>query len=575
MLETLVRLALRSEQVAQAKLSLVNEYTINGITEVGYRFLFGQVGDDAKTAAWGEIKKRLESDPQGAVTELIEKPIRQRKVPAPPKLTGAPNGFPLESPEQFSISWATLPNVYETGLPSLPAWSSSLTDADAASEQFWPMIAQHGFGYNLIIPEKISGAKVDSVRRQFSSIWSHEHEAAASSGSLYQIDMTRFQAFSAGSVNGSPRFTPATNTLLTQDPSTKALTPIAVTVSGYRGQNRQTFTRSNSTDGAWLYALQAAKTSVTVFGVWIGHVYHWHLVTAAMQMTMFNTFATDHPIYQLLAPQSKFAIPFDDVLLLLWQFIAPPTSMTNFLDFLELENDYAAGRNYFDDDPNVTLKALGLQQSDFTIHTPWDQYPVVQRLLEIWDLVSSYADAFVQGTYSSDSAVANDSSLQTWIATASASDQGNVSGLPKVKSRETLTNVLTSLLYRITAHGISRIDSTANPALTFVANYPQCLQRTDIPRPTTPIDTHELLSYLPNTETIGEAVGFYFIFVFSPPYEQFIPVGGADTELFFPGGTGDPRNKALVELRNGLAAFIKSYQPDAPTRFQWPRNIET
>jgi hypothetical protein len=50
---------------------------------------------------------------------------------------------------------------------------------------------------------------------------------------------------------------------------------------------------------------------------------------------------------------------------------------------------------------------------------------------------------------------------------------------------------------------------------------------------------------------------------------------GVNTELFFPGGTRDPRNRALIELRNGLAAFINDYQPDMPQRFQRPRNIET
>ena len=257
------------------------------------------------------------------------------------------------------------------------------------------MIAQHGFGYNLIIPEKVTGASVNAVRRNFRSAWTREHAAAAADGTLYVIDMTRFQQFEPQTVAGAPRFVPSTITLLKQDPQTKRLEPIAVTVSGYRGQNRRMYTRANSTDGAWLYALQAAKVSITVFGVWLGHVYHWHLVTAAMQMTMFNTFQTSHPIYQLLAPQSKFCIPFDDVLLLLWSEIAPPTPMANFLQFLELTNDYAAGRNYLDDDPKVTLKQLGLTQTDFTTSVPWDQYPVVQRLLAIWDFVEPYVSTFV------------------------------------------------------------------------------------------------------------------------------------------------------------------------------------
>jgi hypothetical protein len=144
-----------------------------------------------------------------------------------------------------------------------------------------------------------------------------------------------------------------------------------------------------------------------------------------------------------------------------------------------------------------------------------------------------------------------------------------------MNNRAALERVLTSLLYRVTVHGIARLQSTANPALTFVANFPHCLQRTDIPRPRARLSTRTLLTYLPNTETIGEAVNFYFIFAFSTPYEPFIPLRGVDAQLFFPGGRGDRRNRALIDFRNGLAAFINDYQPDEPQRFQWPLNIET
>ena len=142
-------------------------------------------------------------------------------------------------------------------------------------------------------------------------------------------------------------------------------------------------------------------------------------------------------------------------------------------------------------------------------------------------------------------------------------------------SRTSLRRVLTSLLYRITVHGISRLNSSSNPALTFVPNFPHCLQRVDIPNPRAAIRTKALLSYLPNTDTISQSVTFYFTFAFSTPYEPFIPLGGVESELFFPGGPRDARNRALIRLRKGLAAFINDYQPDVPQRFQWPRNIET
>jgi hypothetical protein len=574
-LDTIPRLKIRYQQMIQAKQGLSNRYTIRGVTRPGYAYVFGGAGVAAAADPHSALAKALQRDPRRASSELAQA-LRTRTQAFGASSAAASKKAPsLERPEQFSMAWTTLPEVYQSALSVLPAWSATLTNADSATKQFWPMIAEHGFGYNLIIPKKVRPASAGPLRRKFGSAWTRELQRSAAAGNLYVIDMSRFEALQPHVAQGAPRFTPSTVTLLTRNPSTKTLTPVAILVSGYKGRGRQVYTRRNATNGAWLYALQAAKASITVFGVWLGHVYHWHIVTCAMQMTMFNTFAATHPIYQLLAPQSQFAMAFDDVLLAQWPNIAPPTSIASGGEFLGLANDYATGRSYFDDDPKVTLKALGLAQKDFSRNLPWDQYPVVQRLLTIWDLVTPYVNTFVQATYRSDAAVAGDSALQAWIATASAKDQGNIRGLPKVNSRAALERVLTSLLYRITAHGIARMNSTANPALTFVPNFPHCLQRTDIPKPRARIDTRTLLSYLPNTETIGEALSFYFIFVFSTPYESFIPLGGVDTELFFPGGTRDRRNRELINLRNGLAAFINSYEPDTPQRFQWPRNIET
>jgi hypothetical protein len=312
-----------------------------------------------------------------------------------------------------------------------------------------------------------------------------------------------------------------------------------------------------------------------VFGVWLGHVYHWHLVTAAMVMTMLDTLPDGHPVRQMLAPQSGFLIPFDDVLLTLWSQVAPPTSLSTGTELLALADGYAEGRSFFDDDPHPTLARFGLPERDYTHRLPWDRYPVVRRLLAVWDLAAAYVRSCVNATYRSDAQVAADQPLQAWIAAASASAGGNVRGLPAMTGRAALIGVLTSLIHRITIHGVSRLSSTSNPALTFVANFPHCLQRTDIPEAHRPLDTGTLLTYLPNTHTIGQALSFYFTFTFSTPYEPFIPLGGAGAELFFGGGPADPRNRALIALRRGLAAFIEDYQPGAPQLFQWPRNIET
>jgi uncharacterized SAM-binding protein YcdF (DUF218 family) len=152
---------------------------------------------------------------------------------------------------------------------------------------------------------------------------------------------------------------------------------------------------------------------------------------------------------------------------------------------------------------------------------------------------------------------------------------GNIRGLPKLETRAALVRVLTSLIYRITAHGGSRLMPSVYPALAFVANSPPCLQIAAIPSPQAALTTGELLAYLPKTGTIASMMNFVTTFVFTAPYVPFIPKAGVDTDLFFPKGLADPRNVALRDYRNAVAAFITSYMgTEDATIEQWPRNIE-
>ena len=402
--------------------------------------------------------------------------------------------------------------------------------------------------------------------------WSAELDAAVAAGLLYVIDLRIYEALKPQTVKGFTRFTPGTLTVLVQDPVSKTLTPEVIRVAGHEGAGAQVFVRGQATASAWLYALQAAKTSVTVFGIWFGHVYHWHIVTAAMQMTMFEELPEGHPVRVLLGPQSKYLIPFDDVLLVLWRHIAPPTSVSSGLQFLELVNLYADGREFFDDDPTTTLAKLGLRVEDFTVHEPWDQYPIVGQLLSFWAATGKYVDTYVDQTYATDADVAGDEKLQSWIRESGKEDGGNVRGLPAMDSKEALKGVLHSLVFRITVHGTGRLQNVANPGLTFVANFPPCLQDATIPAPTDSFDTPALLRYLPKTGTIAGMVTFYFTFSFSTPYELFVPLGGLGEDLYLGDATS---NAALVELRRFISTFIETFQPDVPQVFQWPLNIET
>lgn len=582
-IETLARLGLREEQARQAKQGFSNVYRIGGYENTGYAYLFGAgpigtADERAQLAAKLQGGGRLGMLGEAAMLAQVIEELRadhQAALRALPEAVEPITALSLESPDQFSLSWTTFPPVYRDAQPQFPAWQASLEDPDTASRLFWPTIAEYGLAYNLLFLAKVDAALLAELQGVFPGSWTPELDAAAAGGLLYAIDLRFFEMLEPQTVANLPRFTPATLTVLVQDAATKALLPQLIRVSGHQGAGATTYSRGFASPSAWLYALQAAKTSATVYGIWLGHVYHWHIPTAALQMALWNNVPAGHVLLQLLGPQSNFLIAFDDVLLLLWRSIAPPTSIASSWQFLQLIDAFAKDRGYFDDDPPAEIKKLGLRLEDFTVDKPWDAYPLVGRLMGIWQATEDYVEAFVAANYPSDEAVQQDAALQSFAAAAGKKSEGNLAGLPPMDSRAALARVLTSQIFRVTAHGTSRLSHSANPALTFIANFPPCLQKTEIPPPTASLSTAELLAFLPNTGTMGEMMAFYSIFAFSVPYVPFIPLTGIEDDLFFPGAAGNPGNAALVEFRKQVLSFIEQLDPGTLQRFQWPLNVET
>jgi hypothetical protein len=510
-------------------------------------------------------------------------------------LYGAANlkNLPLEHSVQYSIGWTTFKDVRKDAQKDLGHFAYTLVNVDAATKSFWPTIAHCGTAYNLLMLRKVTDARF----REFVALLSpaeNYFRSIVAEGRLYELDFSLFQSLRAyHSDNQAPRFNPATFTLLERTDKGE-LVPIWIQVwndqaiPGFPfGPNKAYSPKyPQFKPGSWMYALQAAKTSVTLYGIWLGHVYHWHMVTAAMQRTMFDHLPADHAVFRLLAPQSSYLIPFDYVLLdgapfplsryINFKEIAPPSCIGDVNSFLQLTDKFAKGREFFDDDPKTELAKQGIEQADFSRDQPWDRYPVAQNLLKIWDICEEFVTAVVAASYNTDSAVAQDAALQNWMRAAADPNQGNIRGLPTMNSRTALNRVLTSLVYRMTAHGISRLVHSANPALTFVGNFPPCLQREDIPSMEQDLSAKELLTYMPNTWTIGDMLNFYFAFAFSKPYVPLIPLSSFGTsapgfEYYYPGDVDtDPRNAALLRFRSAMERFMGT--DNVP---QWPRNIET
>ena len=588
------KLVARNQYLIQAKDGLSIEYTLRDVTATAERFLFG-TEDQVEGAALlralltyvESFLSRLFSDSsdrdriasafsefRGRLELRAARPFMKLSSAAPSAASSTDNysAFTLESPEQFTIGWTTFQDLFRRGYPHIDEYVKPLSDPEAATRDFWPMIRSTALPYNLFVLRKLTAATVADYRTNFGIGWLGEYDDLLSAGNLYGIDMTFFSGLAPENLSDNTvRFTPNSMVLLAMD-GKKNLTPIAVYVGDPQDvNNSQTYTPKSP---AWIYALIAAKTSMTVYGIWLGHVYTQHIVTAAMLMTALNTLPPTNVIYQLFAPQSNYLVPFDLVLMLTWSSLSPPTSISDTGKFLSLCNAFSAGHDFFSTDPANMLATLSPE--DFTDATidkeAWNLYPNVQIVQKIWATVAAYVDAVVDAGYANDAAVTADKDLASWIG--SANTTGNVAGLPKMNSKAALKAVVTSVLYRITFHGIGRLRNVGAPVPPFAPNYPPCLQSTTIPDPSTSVPMGDLLKYLPNIGTLGSLITFYYIFAYNAPYVPLVPYKGPEDELFFDPGKYDAANQALVDFRKAIESFIADLQPDWVQTGQWPRNIE-
>jgi len=517
---TLASLQARGAEGMPAYVGLSTKYTIDGQTHSAYEYLYGS------------------------------------------ELAPGATGLALDKAEEFALPWTTYGDVHEHSQDLAEPLARTLQDATAATKAFWPTIASFGLPYYLLVLEKVDDAQATRFATEFGNVWRTEKLGAAhQAGLLYAIDtsiLAQLEPFTAR--DGTVRFTPGTITLLTQNPQTKELSPAAILLSTTNDGLARVY---GSNYPAWLYALQAAKTSITVWGIWLGHVYHLHVSTAAMQMTMFNHLPADHVLRPLLEPQSQQLIDFDFVLLTtLFQKISPPTPVSGPLALVKLLDQFAANRTFLGDDPLAQLETRGLEKKDFTDSKDWDRYPLVGWLLDVWTITHDYVKAVVEVLYETDADVKQDKDLKAWMDASGDPSQGNLRGLPAVDTRDDLTKVLTSLLYRVNAHGGGTLVPAVNPVLAFVATFPPCLQNATIIEPGTPVDpTKDLLPLLPRTGTIGEMTTFFFTFVYSLPSEPLIPTGGITAEPHFP-PSQSACNPALFKYRQDIHDFVDTFVAD-------------
>ncbi len=559
----------RRVQLQPALDGLSRTYTIGDETAPAKDFLFGTSPDRIKTGL--DLLIGMGNLNPVDVLSIFSSGLEAVEAELSPLIR-----MKLDSFSQYDISLTEYLNAHQDAQPQFNYWESTLTDPDVADRAFWPMMANNGIAYNLLFLKKATAAELATLKPKFGPSWDAGWDNLSAAGDLYFIDLSIFSEFPPQTEDQLTRFTPGTITLLKRDPVSKDLLPIAIRVAGYKDSNHRVFVRaqfSNQDIDHWMYALQAAKTSATVYGIWLGHVYHWHIVTAAVIKGMTGNLKSNHRLSMLLGPQSNSLLQFNEILLLTWGFIAPPTSFTKYESFLDLLEKFSLGRQFYDDDPTTALRQQNILREDFTSASDWDKYPIAGYLLEIYEMCQEYVDEVVEASYPNNNAVVADKALGRWLSEVRDKRAGNIKGLPTPRNKTALKRFLTSMVYRLTAHGCSRLRTSLSPTLSYISNFPVCLQNHRIPRPGD--QNIDLLDYLPRTGTIGLMTRFYDLFIYSDPYESFIPAGGVNQDLYFGSNATDRRNLALINFRQRLIRFMDRLQPVPVQHGQWPRCIET
>ena len=314
-LETIVKLGLRNEEMKMAKSGLSNKYVFNGQEQTAYRLMYDNKTMSKEKEERELLTKVVKSLSHESMLKLDNINKHEQKLPAR-NASNAGTTFTnlfLEDASQFSMSWTNYYNIYEEAVKKGldKEYPQILTDKKAATDQFWPMIAENGLAYNLLFVKKLNYSSLGDIQEIFKKYWNSFLDPIFQDELLYAIDLRIFSKWGAQKANGFDRWTPGSLVLLQQNKKTKKLTPVAVYITGPYESAAQIYIES---DAAWIWALTAARTSVTVYGIWLGHVYHWHVVTAAMQMTLFKNVNKSHDLRKFLDPMSQSLIGFNDTL---------------------------------------------------------------------------------------------------------------------------------------------------------------------------------------------------------------------------------------------------------------------
>eukprot|EP00122_Pirum_gemmata_P016080 Pgem_evm1s15029 len=317
-------------------------------------------------------------------------------------------------------------------------------------------------------------------------------------------------------------------TLMKHDKSKKILIPVAIKlIMDDNGSTlEKVYSRANSAEGTWRLAMLAAKSSMTQWGILVGHVLTLHAVTSTMQTGLYNKLAPEHPLRQVLEPFSKYTLQFNYLFftgqnnLGDWTFIQEDKEFTfeRHLPLIKIYNNTYARDSFTSLRPSQYYKQHGIKKDlikDLGITT-------LNKDHGFETTATKFARKIVNTLYSSDEEVRKDQQLKDF--TQYIRKVGNLGELVEgqgdsdIDSKESLIQVLSTYFYLSIEHSTGRVKSMWGPINAAIPCLSQNNFLKEDPKKEQSLD--DIMNHMPDTGTLFTYAAFIRLFLDTAPFER-------------------------------------------------------
>ncbi|CAM3753662.1 lipoxygenase family protein [Tsukamurella strandjordii] len=311
-------------------------------------------------------------------------------------------------------------------------------------------------GPNPMIIEKVSerlprSAKIDDAK--FAAATGESLRVALAEGRLFLCDYRPLGRMAKEDATykllTGPNWNTAPIAIFLRPRGSRQLKPAAIQVGQVPGESPVFYAATRTSTSSDYWGWQMAKTIVQTADFnhheMFSHLARTHLISEAFCVAAHRQLPPGHPLHTLLIPHFEGDLFINN---LAASIIMGPETFGDLIlasDISDTQSTAGKARldwNFTDSIPERDLASRGMDDPDI-------DFPYRDDARLIWSAIERWVHDYVWVYYRDDAAVAADADLGRWLA--EARDQGKIAGIPPVRNRKSLVEVITMIIFTASA----------------------------------------------------------------------------------------------------------------------------